>query len=681
MPVVLEESETPDDAKGSDERSSSVDTSLTSKLSRDVSADSERNRSQSEPTLSIPLSENQSPEAKQSYRRLSDGVHLQDSQVTRSPHLKLTFINGQFLDLMTAEGKEMASSAIAAESGVESTRSGVRRNEICGIEASIYAGHGGILDAARNSGKPGKPDSESARDGRKRLNSWGMTRAASNASHGSEASAKTFTTKGSNATEDSRDVISKDSVTSILTLGEGYFLTASKYDRVIKMWRATDTIVAPTGLTTKTHIEFIREFVGHNTGVTCLTRVDIKGRFLSASKDCSVILWDSRYNCDDDEALDEENRTILARFENMDQRALKSIAMTQEGSYVRLTDNIDFEMLKAAARKTVTAGSAGLQQAAREKHIIACTCRFASITGHHNSVKIWSIQHSEDQNGIEAEENCAEVTMDQELKSDIVVESLTAALGKGIILTGDRMGYIKLWRGGRGLLDPRWTWTCERIFTWKKRTDLCSVGDAMNFAVSSIKFLSDDIFVSGYRGGILRLWKVESDKDLVSINGAHNDEIVDIQLGCFEEKNEDKRVSFASASSDGKVLSFTITMGKTNKGKPLCYNVVYHGIACRYLANRDSVSVKALECVDILNTTTLDYRKAMISVCSTGNINILKAQLAPDSQSQDALLLYRKQIEEEALTLHAIVADMLNAIEVRDRKKKVFIYKQCFLGR
>jgi WD40 repeat protein len=447
------------------------------------------------------------------------------------------------------------------------------------------------------------------------------------------------------------------------------------------MLRATDKSVTPMGLTTKTRIEFVREFVGHNTGVTCLTRVDSKGRFLSASKDCSVILWDSRYNCDDGEALDEENRTFLARFENMDQRALKSIAMTEEGSYVRPTDNIDFAMLKAAARKTVIAGSAGLQQAAREKHIISCTCRFASITGHHNSVKIWSIQHSEDQNGIEAEENCAEVTMDQELKSNIVVKSLSAALGKGIILTGDRMGNIKLWRGGRGLLDPSWTWTCERIFSWKKKTDLCSVGDAMNFAVSSITFLSDEIFVSGYRGGTLRLWKMESDKELVSINGAHNDEIVDIQLGCFEEKNGEKRVSFASASSDGKVLYFSIAAGKSNKGKPLCYNVVSHGIACRYSANRDSVSVQALECVDILNTTTLEYRKAMISACSSGNINILKAQLAPDPQSKDALLVYRKQIEEEALTLHTIVADMLKAIEVRDRKKKVFVYKQCFLGR
>eukprot|EP00804_Cyclotella_cryptica_P005316 CCRYP_019484-RA/>CCRYP_019484-RA protein AED:0.17 eAED:0.17 QI:919/1/1/1/1/1/2/2362/517 len=447
------------------------------------------------------------------------------------------------------------------------------------------------------------------------------------------------------------------------------------------MWRATDKSVAPIGSTARSHIGFVRDFVGHSTGVTCLAKVDTKGRFLSASKDCSVILWDSRYNCDNDGELDEENRTILARFEKMDQRALKSIALTEEGSYVRPTDNIDFAMMKAAARKTIIAGSAGLQQAAREKHIIGCTCEFASITGHHKSVKIWSIQHSEDQSGIEAERNCAEITMDQELKSEIVVHSLTAALGKGIILTGDRMGNIMLWRGGRGILGQTRTWTCERIFSSKKKTDLCAVNDCMNFTVTSIAFLSDELFICGYRSGVLRLWKGDSDKDMVSINGAHNDEIVDIQLGCFEKKHENKCVSFSSASADGKVLSFSITMGKNDKGMPLCYNVVSHGIACRYLANRNSVSVEALECVDVPNTTSWNYRKAMISACSGGNINILKTQVAPGPQTQDALVLYRKRIEEEALTLHAIVPGMLNTVEVRDRKKNVFTYKQCFLGR
>merc|ERR1712238_531392 len=102
-------------------------------------------------------------------------------------------------------------------------------------------------------------------------------------------------------------------VTSMVALEAGYFLTASKCDRVIKMWRGTEAA-----------IDFVRDFVGHRTGITCLARVDEKGRFLSASTDRVIKLWDSRCNCEDE---DDRERVLLATFPNVDLRSISTIAI------------------------------------------------------------------------------------------------------------------------------------------------------------------------------------------------------------------------------------------------------------------------------------------------------------------------------------------------------------------
>jgi len=64
-----------------------------------------------------------------------------------------------------------------------------------------------------------------------------------------------------------------------------------------------------------------------------------------------------------------------------------------------------------------------------------------------------------------------------------------------------------------------------------------------------------------------------------------------------------------------------------------------------------------------------------------GAAHLLRVKLLPDVESQDALLLHRERIEEEAITLHSIALDLMNSVEIKDRKKHMLKYKLCFVGR
>lgn len=214
--------------------------------------------------------------------------------------------------------------------------------------------------------------------------------------------------------------------------------------QVIKLWNLT----SDGGKTTP---QFRRDFpgssscCGHNTGITCLAKVDDKGRFLSASKDCVVKLWDSRFNCDDDSG-DGDGRVLLANFDKIESRPIRDIAIIEDGKYVRPTDNVDMTMSVCMMKKALKEGSRSVQKAARERQIIECSCKFATITAKCNVVKLWSVKHSgqvEKEGG-----NVSDVTMTHELKHDAVVQSITSVRGKGMILTGDSMGNVTLWKSG-----------------------------------------------------------------------------------------------------------------------------------------------------------------------------------------------------------------------------------------
>ena len=71
-----------------------------------------------------------------------------------------------------------------------------------------------------------------------------------------------------------RSSVRSEMVTSISVLGNGYYLTASRQSKTIKMFRTEGMMGS--------RIDFVREFVGHKSGVADIAVLDDKGRFLSA---------------------------------------------------------------------------------------------------------------------------------------------------------------------------------------------------------------------------------------------------------------------------------------------------------------------------------------------------------------------------------------------------------------
>jgi len=190
------------------------------------------------------------------------------------------------------------------------------------------------------------------------------------------------------------------------------------------------------------------------------------------------------------------------------------------------------------------------------------------------------------------------------------------------------------------------------------------------------------MFVSGSRSGDMRVWKVGTTKtsssvykEEICISGAHTARITSLQQGPTNEKSS---LSFSSASDDGKVLSFALpATGK--KGSPRCFNAVHHGIANRYFPELEHISVTALACL----STSGDTQMLISGTSNTnGSINVLQpSQLTtPGNQLDDALILHRRQIEEETLTLYSLANNMSKGIECKTRKKNMKTYKNCFLG-
>jgi len=147
--------------------------------------------------------------------------------------------------------------------------------------------------------------------------------------------------------------------------------------------------------------------------------------------------------------------------------------MINDGKYVRPTDKMDLIMAATLTKKAMKDGSAAVTKAAKERHIIGCTCGFATITKRHPVVKVWSVtQVNQDNNNLSTELNVAEVKLSQELEHDAVVESITSVPKKNMMLSGgelyhdtcdisscleaytsplifmlvlDRMGVVRLW--------------------------------------------------------------------------------------------------------------------------------------------------------------------------------------------------------------------------------------------
>ncbi|KAL7469910.1 hypothetical protein ACHAXS_010158 [Conticribra weissflogii] len=503
----------------------------------------------------------------------------------RLPKVKLTFVNGQFVDMATDEGQYIAQQA-RDSSSTEVGSSRIVYGAVGGVESFVHSGHSGTIaplplaTRSRSTGSknssprqfltkslPSSPTLETGGTGKKK-GRWSLSLRMK--SDGSSESISSFETDLSISPN------GKKAVTSMVELVGGHFLTASKHDRTIKMWKVVGGSGAPST------IEFVRNFVGHSTGVTCLAKVDAKGRFLSASKDRSVKVWDAfglKFSdfCNDE---DESNQKfLLATFENMDRRALSCIVMTQIGEYVRPTDQVDIAMIAAIGRKTVMEGSG------------------------------------------------------------------------------------------------------SRIFSWRSKLDLMNVDDSMQFAITSIEFLGEKLFVTGSKSGNLRVWNTDGetggtiDKEIISIMGAHNLTVTSIKKGAniqATSNDSSKMITFSSGSEDGKVLSFAIPIAESHRFacKPICFRAMNHSIIDRYL----TVEPISVTCLSMIQDSYL------VSGSSCGIIHILRNPAESEPMQQDSLILYRKKIEEEALTLNAIAQNALIELERCDHNRKMKAHKECFSG-
>ena len=385
-------------------------------------------------------------------RRSSTIGPIKYSQAKRQPKIKLTFVNGQFVDPESEEGHKILKASLSGESegspgsmedipgqfvdpeseeghkilkaSLSDESEGSPGSMIGGISLMVKTGHCGIFGPDVPSLNPCAVKTIGMMSS---LKNGSLSRGKSNSSATSSTSRNdSEISEESEANSHEREIYA---VSSILELGNGHVLTASKCDRVIKMWKVESNA----------SVAFVRDFVGHSVGITCLAKVDEKGRFLSASKDRVMKLWDSRFNCNDTDEIPGMNRILLATFDNIDRRSVQSIAITASGTYVRPTDEVDIAMAAAMAKKCLKEGSGSVTKAAQERQIISCSGEFCTISGRHNVVKVWSMKHVE-QDG-QQEGNVAEVSSEQEIKHDAVVESLASVPDKSMLLTGGKAEY------------------------------------------------------------------------------------------------------------------------------------------------------------------------------------------------------------------------------------------------
>ena len=189
---------------------------------------------------SSPLSDNNSSTSPPA-RRSSQGDEKIFTKINtkRQPKVKLTFVNGQFVDLKTIEGQEIVQAAYSSSS--DEGESG-RRAAIQGIIISHPSRHRGILCASSHSSltasfsggyRPSSPSPKIAAQAISKMASLtSFSRAKSDASASTSSIESDSVSSRQMSTFDSDLDDGKNAVTSIVALGNRFFLTASKCDRV-----------------------------------------------------------------------------------------------------------------------------------------------------------------------------------------------------------------------------------------------------------------------------------------------------------------------------------------------------------------------------------------------------------------------------------------------------------------
>lgn len=151
--------------------------------------------------------------------------------------------------------------------------------------------------------------------------------------------AKTKFTNSPKEDSTSSQISSREPITSIALLENGLVVTASKSHNYMKLWKIKEEEVVPppqgkddseaqqdsenNNIDGESNeiIEFICEFKAHVSGVTTMVKLDTRGRFLTASLDKTVKLWEIDCTKDNDDVKGGPN--VLATFTNLDERWIK----------------------------------------------------------------------------------------------------------------------------------------------------------------------------------------------------------------------------------------------------------------------------------------------------------------------------------------------------------------------
>mmetsp|Transcript_14423 Transcript_14423/g.31344 ORF Transcript_14423/g.31344 Transcript_14423/m.31344 type:complete len:665 (+) Transcript_14423:298-2292(+) len=434
--------------------------------------------------------------------------------------------------------------------------------------------------------------------------------------------------------DSSRTVVTTQSpVTSMAALSDGFFLTASVSGNLIKMYKTVR----------RGKVEFVRDFKGHKTGVTALVVLDRKGRFLSAGIDRSLLLWDSRFNIeedsDDEAGFEQEPTTLLATFNSCFHRHAHSIGVLNEGSFVRPTDGVDMAMVTAMARMTALEGAASVQRAAIQREYIECSGSFATSSKNDKNVKIWTMAVTG-----KNDENVAQIHLDHELKHDASIRAMVT--GQNLILAGDVVGDVHMWECERRKLafGSKGSWAKTHKFTpWKTRV-VHTPDEKSAQSIEKLCLLDGGTFVSGTKSGVVRVWRdiksakgFEVYKKHASSIKVTKKSVTDVQkLPPVKDPNtKEECMAFSVAFADGRLVSMALyPRGPSKKEKDEL--VMFH-VYTNSSTGDNSKTSTAINSIVVSEAASLSFGREPVLIASDGNGDVKTLEPKWNSQSSASI--------------------------------------------
>lgn len=439
--------------------------------------------------------------------------------------------------------------------------------------------------------------------------------------------------KSSNEDEEpSPQPIKQPAVTSIAVLTDGFFLTASRGERAIKMYKSYG----------EGKVKFVREFEGHKSSVVALVTLDRKGRFLSAGMDKTVRLWDSRFDCE--EEVDDEGKplqepmVLLATFKCF-ARLIHSIEVLAEGSYVRPTDDIDMAMVAAVAKKTVLEGAASLQRAAVQREIIQCSGSFATLSRNDKKIMMWQMNVAEKSDENLPPKDAAKIDCEEELEHEASIGTMTSS--QNMILAGDTMGVVIMWKRSRqttlnwGSKKSKWK-KCHKFTPWKTGV-LQTPEEVTRQSILKLCLLDKETFVIATRAGTVRVWDNIGSADGYEVHRKNHtssakitsETVTDIRkLPPIEDPNTGEScLGFSVSSTDGHVMSMAVyprEFSVKRKSEDLVMFHVFDGGGSNATAAIESIAVLP----GYSSTNGDSFDSVLVTGDGIGNVKTLKPEWA-----------------------------------------------------